>query len=137
MSSSTIKVVGLTEFRKGLRAMDRGLPKGVRLALNEAANTLIDATRPKIPRRTGAAAASLRAQSTQTTARVAVGGPKAPYYPWLDFGGRTGRRKSVVRPFYKEGRYLYPTLAQEREAIQGVMLKALTQLAQSNGIEVS
>lgn len=137
MSSSTIKVVGLNDFRRGLRGMDKGLPKGVRLALNEVAGVLIDATRPKIPKRTGAAAASLKAASTQSAAKVSVGGTKAPYYPWLDFGGKTGRKKSVVRPFYKEGRYLFPTLADERDNIQDAMLKAMAQLAETNGIEVS
>lgn len=137
MSSSVIRVVGLNEFRKGLRGMDRSLPKSVRLALNEVADVLIDATRPKIPRRTGAAAASLKAASTQSAAKVSVGGRSAPYYPWLDFGGRTGRKKSVVRPFYKEGRYLFPTLAEQRDAIQDAMLKAMAQLAETNGIEVS
>lgn len=131
-----IKVVGLNEFRKGLRGMDRGLPKGVRVALNEAADILIDATRPKIPKRTGAAAASLKAQSTQSVARVAVGGTKAPYYPWLDFGGRVGKRKSVVRPFIKKGRYIFPTLDEQRDNIQDAMLKALAQLAETNGVEV-
>lgn len=136
MSSSTIKVVGLNDFRKGLRGMDRGLPKGVRTALNEVADVLIDATRPKIPHRTGDAAASLRAQSSQTTAKIAVGGQKAPYYPWLDFGGKVGRKKSVVRPFYKQGRYIYPTLAEQRENIETAMLKAMAQLASTNGVEV-
>lgn len=131
-----IKVVGLNEFRKGLRGMDRELPKTVRLALNGVADVLIDATRPKIPRRTGAAAASLKAQSTQSAARIAVGGAKAPYYPWLDFGGRTGRKKAAVRPFYKSGRYIYPTLAEQRDNIQDAMLKAMAQLASTNGVEV-
>lgn len=131
-----IKVVGLNQFRKGLRGMDRNLPKAVRVALNGVADVLIDATRPKIPRRTGAAAASLKAQSTQSAARVAVGGRSAPYYPWLDFGGRVGRRKSVVRPFIKQGRYIFPTLAEQRENIQDAMLKAMAQLASDNGVEV-
>lgn len=136
MSSSTIKVVGLNEFRRGLRGMDKGLPKSVRLALNDVANVLIDAVRPQIPKRTGAAAASLKAQSTQSTARIAVGGRAAPYYPWLDFGGKTGPKKSVDRPFYKAGRYIYPTLAEKTDEIQAAMLKALAQLASTNGIEV-
>lgn len=134
--SSPVRVVGLSDFRKGLRNLDRSLPKGVRLALNDAAETLIDATRPKIPRRTGKAAASLRPQSTQTTARIAVGGRKAPYFPWLDFGGRTGRRKATVRPFYKAGRYVYPTLADERDRIERALLAALVGLAESSGVEV-
>lgn len=136
MSGNTIKVTGLKEFTRGLRRMDSDLPKGVRLALNEASNLLIDATRPKIPRRTGKAAASLRAQSTRSEARVAVGGPKAPYYPWLDFGGATGRKKATKRPFYKEGRYIFPTLAEKREDIQKVMQEALADLAKSAGMGV-
>lgn len=136
MSESTIKVVGLNEFRKSLRQLDRTLPKGVRLALNDAANLLVQATRPEVPTRTGRAAASLRAQSTQTTARVAVGGPTAPYYPWLDFGGSVGRGKSVKRKFFKEGRYLFPTLKRKREDIQAAMLNALLELARESGIEV-
>jgi hypothetical protein len=131
-----IKVVGLSDFRKGLRGMGAGLPKAVRVALNEVADVLIDATRPKIPKRTGAAAASLKAASTQSEARVSVGGRTAPYYPWLDFGGRVGRRRSVVRPFYSDGRYIYPTLAEQRPAIEAAMLKAMAQLASTNGIEV-
>lgn len=116
--------------------MDRGLPKGVRVALNDVANILVDAARPKIPQQTGAAAASLKAQSTQSAARVSMGGSKAPYMPWLDFGGRVGRKKSVLRPFYGDGRYVYPTLAEQRSNIEAAMIKALSQLAETNGIEV-
>jgi len=131
-----IKVVGLKEFRKGLKGMDRGLPKTVRLTFNSVAEVLVDATQPKIPRRTGRAAASLKAQSTQSAARVSMGGSKAPYMPWLDFGGKTGPKKSVVRPFRREGRYFFPTLDENRDTIQDLMLSGLVQLAESNGIEV-
>lgn len=136
MSSSAIKVVGLNEYRKGLRGIDRGLSKGVRLALNEVADVLVDATRPKIPQRTGAAAASLKARSSQSEARIAAGGPKAEYYPWLDFGGRVGRNRATVRPFYSDGRYIYPTLSEKREKIEGTMLRVMAQLASTNGVEV-
>jgi len=136
MSEVALKVAGLKEFRKGLRGLDRDLPKGVRVALNQVADVLIDAARPKIPRASGAAAASLRAQSSQTAARIAAGGPKAPYYAWLDFGGRVGRRKQTKRPVLKEGRYIYPTLGEQRDNIQKAMLAAVAQLAQTNGVDV-
>lgn len=135
-SGNTIKVVGLNEFRKGLRGIDRGLPKSMRLALNEVADELVSAVRPQVPHLTGRAAASLKAQSSQSEARIAAGGSKAPHYPWLDFGGRTGRRKSVVRPFFSDGRYIFPTLAGRRAAIEGTMLRALVELASANGIAV-
>lgn len=137
MSQEFIKVVGLGEFRANLRRMDRDKAKAVRVALDDAAEILVTAVRPQVPALTGAARASVKAQSTQTTARVAVGGPKAPYYPWLDFGGRVGRKKATVRTFYKSGRYVYPTLAKKREEIQAAMLKSIVQLAESSGIEVS
>lgn len=137
MSSLGIKVIGLSDFRRGLKGIDAGLPKAMRVSLNDVANLLIDRTRPKIPKRTGRAAASLKAQSTQSEARIAAGGPKAPYYPWLDFGGRVGKRKATARPFYSDGRYIFPTLAEERSDIEMAMLKAMGQLASSNGIEVS
>jgi len=136
MSGNTLKVAGLAEFRRGLRRVDAGAAKGLRVALNTVVDVLIDATRPEIPSRSGAARASLRAQSTQTAARLAVGGPTAPYYPWLDFGGRVGRRKSVVRPFYRAGRYVYPTLARIQPDIEEAMLRALAGVATGAGLAV-
>lgn len=131
-----IGVEGLAEFNRGLRKLDKDAPKGLRLALNEAADLLIDRTRPLIPKRTGAAAKSLKAKSTRTSARVSVGGKKAPYYPWLDFGGKTGRKKSVDRKFYKEGRYLYPTLRKVRPEIEAKLLQALVGVARDAGLDV-
>jgi len=131
-----VKVAGLAEFRRGLRGIDKGSGKQVRAALNQVAQVLVDEARPEIPSVTGAARSSLRAQSSQTTAKVAAGGPKAPYYAWLDFGGRVGRRKQTKRAVISGGRYIYPTLEREREKINRVMLEAMTQLAAANGIEV-
>jgi hypothetical protein len=131
-----IRVEGLAAFNRGLRKLDAEAPKGLRIALNGAAELLIDRTRPQIPKRTGAARASLKAQSTRTSARVAVGGRKAPYYPWLDFGGKTGRNRSVDRRFYSEGRYLYPTLGRVRAEIEDALGTALTAVARDAGLDV-
>lgn len=131
-----ISVTGLAEFNRGLRQLDSEAPKALRVALNEAADTLIQATTPLIPRRSGAAAGSLKAKSTRTSARVSVGGRQAPYYPWLDFGGSTGPRKSVVRPFYKKGRYLYVTLEKVRPQIEEVLRRKITDVARNAGLQV-
>ncbi len=114
-----IQVGGLAQLNRGLRAVGPEAAKSLRLALNEAGQLLVDEVRPQIPVRTGAARASLAARSTRTSARVAVGGRKAPYYPWLDFGGQ-GRRpgRPPARPFIREGRYFYPTLARVRPQIE-------------------
>jgi hypothetical protein len=137
MSKTVLAVAGLNDMRKGFRAMDAGMGKTVRLTLNDVAQVVVDAAKPGIPRRTGAAAASVKAASSQTQAKVSAGGNKAPYYPWLDFGGSVGKRKSVHRDFLKAGRYIYPAVADNQDAIQAAMFKAVSKLAHESGIEVS
>jgi hypothetical protein len=137
MSKTVLAVAGLAEMRRGLKGMDSSLPKSVRVALNSVAQVVVDAAKPKIPSRTGAAKGSLKAASSQNQARVSAGGQRAPYYPWLDFGGRVGRKKSVHRDFYKSGRYIYPAVADNQDAIQEAMFKAVRHIAETNGIEVS
>ena len=101
MDLDPIKVDGLREFQRTLRALDAGLPRTLRLAHNEAAKIVVDWAQPRVPARTGKARASVRATSSQREARVTGGGKRVPYYPWLDFGGRVGRNRTVQRPFQK------------------------------------
>lgn len=131
-----ISVEGLAEFNRGLRELDSEAPKQLRIALNGAADVLVQRTLPLIPHRTGAAARSLKAKSTRTSARVSMGGRRAPYMPWLDFGGRTGRRKSVERPFYSEGRYLYPTLRRVRPEVEAALRDGIVAVAVGAGLDV-
>jgi hypothetical protein len=131
-----IKVDGLAEFSRNLRKLDKDLPKGLRLASNDAAQLIVDWARPRVARRSGRAAATVKAKSTRTEARVSGGSARAPYYPWLDFGGRVGRKRSVTRPFIKEGRYIYPGFMRNRDEIQDRLLKALLQVAHEAGVKV-
>lgn len=133
---ATIGVEGLRQFSRGLRRLDAEAPKQLRVALNGTADLLIRKARPKVPSRSGAARASMRAQSTRTAARISVGGRKAPYFPWLDFGGRTGRRRSVVRRFYPDGRYVFVTLAEIGPEIQRALVEGIAQVARDAGLEV-
>lgn len=137
MAKPPIQVVGLKPMVAALRQVSDDAPKAVRVALNGVANLLVDKTRPKFPRKTGAAANSVKASSTRTQARVRMGGPRAPHAPWLDFGGRVGIRDSVVRPFIKGGRYLYPTLESIQPQITEAVQIALTDVARDAGLDVS
>jgi hypothetical protein len=138
VASDPIKIDGLNAFVRNLKKLDSDLPKGVRVAFNSAADIVVQAARPDIPKRTGAAAGSVRARSTQTAARVVGGGAKASYYPWLDFGGKVGRGKSVARPFYTEGRYIYAAYFRKRDSgeFENVMTSALLDVVRSAGFEV-
>jgi hypothetical protein len=132
-----VKIDGLSQFVRDIKRLDSNVPKALRLAFNDAAQLVVDHARSGMPRRTGAAAKSLKVRSTQKAVRIAAGGKGAEYYPWLDFGGRTGRNKSVKRPFISDGRYLYPALAATRPQFEAAVAKALTDAAQSAGLEVT
>lgn len=137
MASMKIRTTGLKEFRASLKQLDADLPKQIRLVLNDAAAVVLDYAKPRIPSRSGKARGSVNARSTQTSVRVTVGGSRAPYYPWLDFGGKTGIGGSVVRPFYKKGRYLYPALEVKRDDVEKAMVAGLADLARGAGLEVT
>jgi hypothetical protein len=134
--SDHIKIDGLKEFQRALRDMDRDLPKQLRVILNDAVGLVLDWARPRVPSRTGRARGSLKARSSQREARAAIGGRKAPYMPWLDFGGE-GRAagRPAARPFIRKGRYLYAGLDAKRDDVTEVMSRGMTVLAESAGLE--
>lgn len=130
-----VEVGGLSKLSRGLKAVDADAPKELRLALNSAAQLLIDRTRPGVPSVSGAARRSMVAKSTRTSARVAVGGKKASYFPWLDFGGQ-GRVKGrpAPREFIREGRYIYPTLRRIRPEIEAQLQDAIATVIRNAGL---
>lgn len=136
MTLSKIEISGLKEFNKAVRLVDKNAPKMVKDALNGCSDFIIVKTRAKIPRRTGRAARSLTKKSTKMDVRISVGGKSAPYYPWLDFGGRTGRKKRTVREFLREGRYLYPTLAENKAEFIRIAESSLQDVAKRAGLEL-
>jgi hypothetical protein len=133
-----IKVDGLSQFVRNLKKIDKDLPKAVRKSFNAAADLLLADIKPLVPVRSGAAVNTVRSTSTQTAARVSGGGKRAPYYPWLDFGGKVGRKKSTVRPFIKTGRYIYGAYYRDRDTgkFEQVMVENLLDVVRSAGIEV-
>ncbi len=136
--TEAIEIEGLKKFSKDLKRLDNDLPKALRLALNDAANIIVDDAKPRIPSRSGKAKRSVKASSTRTKARVSGGGGRALYYPWLDFGGRVGRNRSIRRPFKKKGRYIYRSYFAARDSgeFQDALNKNLIKVASSAGIEI-
>lgn len=136
MTEFKLEVKGIKELSRSLKKVDADAPKAMKGALNGVSTLIIGKAKPLIPKRSGRAAGSLRASSTRTEVKIRVGGSKAPYYPWLDFGGRTGIRGSVVRPFFKEGRYLYPTLSANSAEIAALLEGSLAEVIKSAGLDV-
>jgi hypothetical protein len=129
-----IRISGLAEFQKALRNAGDGLQKQLRLVFNDAADIVVPRARPRLPRRTGALQASLRASSGQRDARVTLGKAKTPYAGFIEFGGRVGRNKSVRRPFIVGGRTIYPAVRSEEAQIAEAMAKGLNRLADEAGL---
>lgn len=135
---ATIKIEGLKEFQRALRQVDADLPKLLRTTFNDAMKLVVDYAGSHMPRQTGRAVNSLKPKSAQRTARISMGGQRAPWVPWLDFGGE-GRRKGrpPARPFIKKGRYLYVGLEVRHDEITDVMQKGLADAARAAGLVVS
>ena len=131
-----IKIEGLAEFNRNLRKINADLPKMLRLAHNEAGRVVVNWAAPRVPKRSGRAAKTVKAKSTRTETRVSGGSTKSPYYAWLDFGGRVGPRKSVQRPFIKQGRYIYPGLGENYDQVQEILIRGLLDVARAAGVEV-
>lgn len=131
-----IKIEGLAQFTKNLKTLDRDLPKALRMAFNTAADVVVQDARPRIPTKSGKAKASVKARSTATASRVVGGSTRVPYYPWLDFGGRVGRSKSVRRPFLKEGRYIYRAYFSNQARYAELVETALLDVARQAGVEI-
>lgn len=134
-----IQIEGLAEFRRGLLAIeaDWSATEGLKRVGDEAAGLVVAWAKPRIPRADGRAADSVRASSTQTAAKVTGGGARVPYYPWLDFGGRVGRKRSVHRPFDKSGRYIYPGFEAVRPDVIRTLAEGFTRTIRKVGWEVT
>lgn len=131
-----IKIHGLRDLTKAVKSLDPEAAKQIKVVLNEAADVVARVARPRVPSITGAARSSIVVRSTARESRIRVGGPKAPYYPWLDFGGKTGRGKAVHRTFIKGGRYLYPAYGDQMENIQRLLAKRLQLIVTNSGLDV-
>ena len=131
-----IRVEGLAELRRSLRQVDSTLARALRLAGNKAAKLVVDEAVPTVPRRSGKAAGSMRTRSSQTETRVVSGGNRAPYMPWLDYGGNVGKDNTAHREFIRSGRYVYPAFERVRDEVERTLRIELRTLAESAGLTV-
>lgn len=131
-----VQVTGLAQFRRGLRDLDRAAPRALRIAGNEAAQLVVDTAKPMVPVRSGKAAKSIKTRSSQSVVRVVSGGARAPYMPWLDYGGRVGVNDTAKRKFEPDGRYVYPAFRKVRGEFETVLMAALRRVADESGVSI-
>jgi len=143
---AAIEVRGLREVQSAFRKVDKDLPKELRVEFKAIAEDVATGIRAKVPQLTGHAAASVRPRASQRGAAIAFGGNAAPYFPWLDFGGTTGKghRPGVaysgsVKRDWKgrpgDGRYVYPTITERSKDIEQAAEDAVMKVAHNAGLE--
>lgn len=136
-SSVRVEVRGIAELSAAFKGIDKELPKALQVEFKAIAEGVARKAAGKVPQgKTGHAAGSIRARATAKGAGIAFGGPKAEYYPWLDFGGRVGRKRSIKRDIVSGGRYVYPTIGENKEEIGRAALEAIERVAERNDFEV-
>ncbi len=138
MSGKTFKIQvdGLTDLQRSLREVKKAAPREIKAFSVEVAGLIVKKGRPLVPKRTGKAQRSWRVASDANGAKVAYGGATAPWMPWIDFGGRVGKKKSVKRPYIQGGRYLYPTIAKYQPQTQKIADDAMEKIMTDVGIKV-
>lgn len=129
-----VEVTGIRELRRALEQVEKGMGREVGQAGKRAADMLTPLIRGRVPARSGRAGGSVRAVTVQGGGGVRAGGAKAPYYPWLDFGGRVGRRHATVREFIPQGRYVYPTFDAHRQDVVDVYAREIAALLERAGL---
>lgn len=132
-----VRVEGLADVIRALRGVNANLPKALGTAAARGAGLVADRARSGVPRRSGAAAGSIQVKTIGPKARVVSGGRRAPYFPWLDFGGRVGRKKATRRPYLADGRYVYPAYRSTRDQVEAIMRETLVEAVRDAGLDVS
>lgn len=136
MSETRVIVGGLRDLNKALKAADLDAVDAMKAALKAIAEGVAVDVRSRVPHASGRAAASYKPRGGVKGAAIAYGGGKAPYAPWLDFGGRVGKARSVKRPIVKGGRYLYPAIADNMEDVQAKVAEAISDITGRYGFKV-
>lgn len=141
----SVKVTGLRELAGAFKAVDANLPKEMRAGFLGIAEHVVSVVQQRMPFRTGRAASSVKPRATAKGASIAAGGTKAPYYPWLDFGGSVGRGHvsgqawsgAIKRDAPKGGRYIYPAIGEERDEIAAAVDAAVEHVSRQAGFDLT
>lgn len=108
----TVRVEGISELIRALRAVDRQLPREMTKANRAFAQSLVPSVQraysAKYTRREGRGVGSIRAVATQKTGGIRAGGARAPYMPGQEWGSNKYRRFAPSTG--GEGRFMRPTI---------------------------
>lgn len=137
---NAIGVSGLNEFRKAVKILSPNTAKQFRRNMKGVAEIVAADARGHTPVVSGTAAKSVRATTSGSNVAVKAGGGNAPWYPWLDFGGKLkpvgGRHNTIKRERVKRGRYVYPAIDRHHDELMAAAQKAIEQAARDSGLSL-
>lgn len=157
---------GLRELRAALDSVAPAAKTQFQGELKTIGGMVQSETQAGMPRRKGKARKSVKVKVVARRGfegvEISEGGGVAPYTAWLDFGGSVGKGRSsiarvsihgggrvtvqrvgsrgsgsVVRPYLKDGRYLYPAYERRWPDMVEATLIAVRKACVSAGVEVS
>ena len=140
--TGAVNVEGLRELNKALKELGPEFPKEMRKTNKDVADGVASEARSAALSLGGVAAKaapSLKASAGTTSAGVALGGNSAPWAAGAEFGG--GRRPTTkqFRPWRGNGPdagyFLYPTIRENAEQIEGQYREALDELIARVGLD--
>ena len=144
MADETVRVTGLAELQRALRKVDDSLKSALKSEFLSIASEVVGLVQGKMPHRSGSAAASVKPKATNRGAGISFGGSKAPYEPWLDFGGTVGRGHvagqgggAIGRPIIPGGRYVYPAMEQHKIKTEQQVEELVIRMAHRAGFEAN
>lgn len=135
-SGKRVVVTGLRDLGSALKAADAEASKELGQMMKGIAQGVVADVSHRVPYRSGKAASSYKARGSARGASIAWAGERAPYVPWLDFGGKVGRHKTVSRPFKQGGRFLYPTIADNMHDVEELVAQAIDEITGKYGFKV-
>lgn len=161
-----MEMKGLSELLASMRKVAPEAKREFTAELKTIGKMVAEDAAAEMPRRRGKARRSVKVKVVTRRGfegvQINEGGAVAPYTPWLDFGGSVGRGRrstarvtlhgggrvtvqrggsrgsgSVVRPYIKDGRYLYPAYYRRYDDMVAATLDAVRKAANTAGLEVT
>jgi hypothetical protein len=131
-TGGSVQVEGLREAIKRLESL--GAQKDELVSINlQAAETLIAAASPLVPRRTGNLASTLRASKTKGYAQVAMGNARVPYANPIHWGWFYDKEWFIQKNI-KPNRFLYRALDRVKDKIMADYEQDLQKLFNKYGL---
>lgn len=130
--SRAIRVEGLADFQRELKALDSKLPRELAKANKDAAELVASHARSRasgLGSVAAKAAPSIKAAAEQRRSKVTLGGPQYPYALGAEFGGQGRPTTMQFQPHRgREGYFLYPTIRDDRDEFMDAYERAIDQV---------